>query len=253
MQELSDAFNDMAERLQESVSIISADRDRSREFVADVSHELRTPIAAMRTFNELLLEGAAEDPETREEFLRGSRQQLERLDWLAANLLELSKLDSGLVALQLRDEDLRTVAEDAVDHAEPMAERKGVELRTHLPETPVIQPHDPPRLGQVLGNLIGNAIKFTPKGGAVDVTVEATDDGRRVHRQRQRRRHRRRRARARLRSLLSRHPPARGARGWLRPGPGHRPLHRGHAPRSHLDLEHTRCRYRGPGHIAAGR
>jgi signal transduction histidine kinase len=177
VQELSDAFNDMAERLQESVAIISDDRDRSREFVADVSHELRTPIAAMRTFNELLLEGAAEDPETREEFLRGSRQQLERLDWLAANLLELSKLDSGLVALQLRNEDLRTVAEDAVDHAEPMAERKGVELRTHLPDEPVTMPHDPPRLGQVLGNLIGNAIKFTSSGGHVDITVAATEDG----------------------------------------------------------------------------
>ncbi len=177
VRELSDAFNDMAARLQESVAIISGDRDRSREFVADVSHELRTPIAAMRTFNELLLEGAAEDPETREEFLRGSRQQLERLDWLAANLLDLSKLDSGLVMLQLRDEDLRTVAEDAIDHAEPMAERKGVELRTHLPDEAVVQPHDPPRLGQVLGNLIGNAIKFTPAGGHVDVTVTATAEG----------------------------------------------------------------------------
>lgn len=177
VQELSDAFNDMAERLQASVSIISADRDRSREFVADVSHELRTPIAAMRTFNELLLEGAAEDPEAREEFLRGSRQQLERLDWLAANLLELSKLDSGLVALQVREEDLRTTVEDSVDHAEPMAERKGVELRTHLPGDPVMLPHDPPRMGQVLGNLIGNAVKFTPKGGTIDVTVEDSDDG----------------------------------------------------------------------------
>ena len=177
VRELSDAFNDMAARLEESVEIISQDRDRSREFVADVSHELRTPIAAMRTFNELLLEGAAEDPETRDEFLRGSRQQLERLDWLAENLLELSKLDSGLVMLQLRDEDLRTVAEDAVDHAEPMAERKGVELRTHLPDEPVVQPHDPPRLGQVLGNLIGNAIKFTPAGGHVDITVESTQEG----------------------------------------------------------------------------
>jgi signal transduction histidine kinase len=177
VQELAGAFNDMAARLQESVSIISDDRDRSREFLADVSHELRTPIAALRTFNELLLEGAAEEPATREEFLRGSRQQVERLDWLSANLLELSKLDSGLVALQLRDEDLRTVAEDAVDHAEPMAERKGVELRTHLPPQAVVQPHDPPRLGQVLGNLIGNAIKFTPKGGHVDIGVTATDEG----------------------------------------------------------------------------
>jgi signal transduction histidine kinase len=177
VQELAGAFNEMAERLQESVTIISDDRDRSRDFVADVSHELRTPIAALRTFNELLLEGAAEEPETRDEFLRGSRQQIERLDWLAANLLELSKLDSGLVALQLRDEDLRAVVEAAVEHAMPMAERKGVSLTAHLPPDAIIQPHDPPRLGQVLGNLIGNAIKFTAAGGHVEAGVESTDEG----------------------------------------------------------------------------
>jgi signal transduction histidine kinase len=177
VQELAGAFNDMAERLEESVTIISQDRDRSRDFVADVSHELRTPIAALRTFNELLLEGAGERAETRQEFLRGSRQQIERLDWLAANLLELSKLDSGLVALDLRDEDLRTVVEDAVAHAMPMAERKGISLRVQVPPGSVLQPHDPPRLGQVLGNLIGNAIKFTPAGGHVTVAVEAVDEG----------------------------------------------------------------------------
>ena len=119
--ELSSAFNDMADRLQELVTIISEDRDRGREFLADVSHELRTPIAALRTFNELLLEGAGEDPATRDEFLRQSRSQVERLDWLAANLLELSRLDSGLVALDLRDDDLRSVAESAIENAEPIA------------------------------------------------------------------------------------------------------------------------------------
>jgi signal transduction histidine kinase len=180
VQDLASAFNDMAERLQESVTIISDDRDRGREFLADVSHELRTPIAALRTFNELLLEGAAEDPVTREEFLRQTHQQVERLDWLATNLLELSKLDSGLVSLDVREDDLRAVAESAVEHAEPLAERKGVSLLLHTPEAPVIQPHDPPRLGQVLANLIGNAVKFTPAGGHVDLTVVATGDGARL-------------------------------------------------------------------------
>ena len=93
--ELSRQFNQMASRLDESVAIIRRDRDRSRDFLADVSHELRTPIAAMRMFNELLREGADADAATRAEFLESSRQQLERLDWLAQNLLELSKLDSG--------------------------------------------------------------------------------------------------------------------------------------------------------------
>jgi two-component system sensor histidine kinase BaeS len=178
--ELAGSFNDMAERLQESIDIISADRDRSREFVADVSHELRTPIAALRTFNELLREGAGDDPTTREEFLEQCRRQIERLDWLATNLLEMSKLDSGLVSLDLRMDDLRAVVESAVQQAEPVAGRKGVDLVIHLPDQPVRQPHDPPRVGQVLANLIGNALKFTPSGGRVDVELEATATGARM-------------------------------------------------------------------------
>lgn len=178
--ELAGSFNEMAGRLQESIDIISADRDRSREFVADVSHELRTPIAALRTFNELLREGAGDDPATRDEFLEQSHRQIVRLDWLATNLLEMSKLDSGLVSLDLRMEDLRAVVESAIQQAEPVAARKGVDLVMHLPDRPVRQPHDPPRIGQVLTNLIGNAIKFTPTGGRVDVELVQTPGGARL-------------------------------------------------------------------------
>ncbi len=178
--ELAGSFNDMAARLQESIDIISADRDRSRAFVADVSHELRTPIAALRTFNELLRQGAAEDPATREEFLEQCQRQIERLDWLATNLLEQSKLDSGLVSLGLRTDDLRAVVESAVQQAQPVADRKSIDLLVHLPAEPVRQPHDPPRIGQVLTNLIGNALKFTPAGGRVDVELTGTATGARL-------------------------------------------------------------------------
>ena len=141
---------------------IRHDRDRSREFLADVSHELRTPIAALMTFNELLRDGAVNDPGTRQEFLETSHEQIERLDWLAANLLELSKLDSGLIALELRPDDLRSVVESAVQQAEPGAKRKGVELTAEVPGQPLRQRHDSQRMGQVMSNLIGNAVKFTP-------------------------------------------------------------------------------------------
>jgi len=175
--ELAAQFNLMAAQLQESVEFIRRDRDRSRDFLADVSHELRTPLAALRTFNELLREGAVNDPEATAEFLESSGQQIERLDWLAQNLLELSKLDSGLVLLDLRPDDLRACVESAVEQAEAAARRRGVRLRLHLPDQPVRIRHDPQRIGQVVSNLVGNALKFTPRSGAVDVELRPETDG----------------------------------------------------------------------------
>ena len=175
--ELALQFNTMADQIQESVEIIRHDRDRSRDFLADVSHELRTPIAAMRTFNELLQERAGEDPTARAEFLEASAVQLERLDWLAQNLLELSKLDSGLVLLDLRPDDIRATVEQAVEQADAAARRRGLHLAVHLPEHPLRIRHDPVRVGQVVANLVGNAIKFTPRGGHISAHVAATDAG----------------------------------------------------------------------------
>ncbi len=173
---LAEQFNAMADQLEASVATIRRDRDRSRDFLADVSHELRTPIAALLTFNELLTERAGDDPAARTEFLNSSRIQLERLDWLAQNLLELSKLDSGLVLLDLRPDDLRAAVESAVEQAGPAARRRGLTLRLELAPSPIRLWHDPQRIGQVVTNLVGNAIKFTEPAGSVDVRVSPTED-----------------------------------------------------------------------------
>jgi signal transduction histidine kinase len=168
---LATQFNAMADRVEESLERIRRDRDRSRDFLADVSHELRTPIAALLTFNELLTESVGDDPRARAEFLENSRVQLERLDWLAQNLLELSKLDSGLALLDLRPDDLRVAVESAVEQARPAAARRDLTLELSLPDAPLRIRHDPQRIGQVVTNLVGNAIKFTDPGGRVIVRV----------------------------------------------------------------------------------
>jgi signal transduction histidine kinase len=178
--ELARQFNVMADRLEESIDLIRRDRDRSRDFLADVSHELRTPLAALRMHIELLQGRAGDDPVTRTEFLETSRQQLDRMDWLAHNLLELSKLESGLLRLDLRPEDLRSTVESACEQAGPAARRKGVALELHLPPAPLRTLHDPQRIGQVVANLVGNAIKFTPAGGSVVVALDPHRDGARL-------------------------------------------------------------------------
>jgi two-component system phosphate regulon sensor histidine kinase PhoR len=131
----------------------------------------------LRTFNELLIHQAGDDPEARSEFLGASGQQIERLDWLAQNLLELSRLDSGLVLLDLRPDDLRACVESAVEQAEAAARRRGVQLTLHLPDQPVRIRHDPQRIGQVVSNLVGNALKFSGRRGTVDVELRPHGDG----------------------------------------------------------------------------
>ena len=181
MAELATQFNTMADRLEQSVEMIRSDRDRSRDFLADVSHELRTPIAALRTFNELLKGKAGADSDARAEFLESGGQQIERLDWLATNLLELSKLDSGLVLLELRPDDLRAAVESAVEQADGAARKRGVRLSHQLPDQPLRIRHDPQRIGQVVTNLVHNAIKFTPRGGSVEVRLAPAGSGARIH------------------------------------------------------------------------
>src|SRR4029078_10244260 len=97
---LGQQFKVMADRLSDSLRMLQADRHRLREFVADVSHELRTPIAALRTFTELQHDGQLEDDQRRE-FLERSSEQISRLEWMSNNLLDLSRIDSGIFPLDM--------------------------------------------------------------------------------------------------------------------------------------------------------
>ena len=110
---LAGQFNQMAERLEASFAELAAERDALRRFIADASHELRTPITALRNFNDLLQGAAADDPVARAEFLAESQVQLDRLEWITRNLLDLSRLDAGLVALDIASTRCKTPSSGA--------------------------------------------------------------------------------------------------------------------------------------------
>jgi len=110
---------------------VAAERDALRRFVADASHELRTPITALRTFNELLSGPAGDLPSTRSEFLAESQAQINRLEWITHNLLDLSRLDAGLVRLDLADHPLNELIEAAVAPFRGLAQEKDITLSIH--------------------------------------------------------------------------------------------------------------------------
>lgn len=174
--DLAQQFNVMADRLSESLRLLEADRDRLREFVADVSHELRTPIAALRAFTELQRDGQI-DEATRREFLDRSGEQISRLEWMSTNLLDLSRIDAGIFPLDMRPGDLRDPIRSVVEAHAELAEQRGVSLMSEVPPAPVMLRFDRERIVQLLTNLIGNGLKFTPRGGEVDVTLNDVPEG----------------------------------------------------------------------------
>jgi signal transduction histidine kinase len=172
--ELARAFNRMATQLAE------VDRVRT-ELVANVSHELRTPITALQAVLENLVDGVEPaDPET----LRTMLRQVERLGALVAQLLDLSRLESGAVPLQRRRFALQPLLEDAA--GETRLRSTGVTVTVAVDPAGTVVNGDPARVHQVVSNLLDNAVRHSPAGGTVElratrdragVTIEVSDEG----------------------------------------------------------------------------
>jgi signal transduction histidine kinase len=146
--------------------------DRLRtNFVSDVSHELRTPLTAIKGFVETLQDGAADDPAVRDRFLNTIAVETERLTRLTNDLLLLTRADAGRLDLHLAPTDLIACVRRAVAQMEGCAREKWIAIATELPDGPASIQADADRIHQVLVNLLDNAIKFTPSGGRVVVSV----------------------------------------------------------------------------------
>jgi two-component system phosphate regulon sensor histidine kinase PhoR len=141
------------------------------DFVANVSHELRTPLTSIKGYVEALLDGAKEDPAASANFLSIILKQSDRLNLIIEDLLELSKIESGRISMKEEPLELQALVERTLSMIKPMADKN----RHHL--VTAIMPFLPPvagdegRLAQVLGNLLDNAIKYTPAGGTITVSA----------------------------------------------------------------------------------
>jgi len=174
--DLAACLNQMAEQLQVNFKELETERDTLRRFIADASHELRTPITAIKNFNDLLLGPAAGDTQVQNEFLVESQAQIDRLEWITQNLLNLSRIDAGLVQLNRCDCDVSELMTEAVAPFKTLAAEKHIELQLHLPQAGVRVNCDPAQMELVLSNLLDNAIKYTPAAGRVEMGVEPADE-----------------------------------------------------------------------------
>jgi two-component system phosphate regulon sensor histidine kinase PhoR len=142
-----------------------------RDFISNLSHELRTPLASLKALTETLQEGALEDPPAARRFLEQMETEVDALSQMVSELLELARIESGRVPLQLQAVKPGSLLEGAVERLRLQADRAGLQVTLTAPDLPAVNA-DPSRLEQVLVNLLHNAIKFTPSGGQVSVRTE---------------------------------------------------------------------------------
>jgi two-component system, NtrC family, sensor histidine kinase GlrK len=156
---LADDFNIMCRRLMELDSL-------KADFINQVSHDLRTPLTAIREASSMLIEGAyAHRPSQQQELLGIVREECERLILSVSRILDLSCMEADMMGYDFQPADLAAVVQDTVKKLTPIAQRKGIGIAMAPSENLPAVRIDVERIGQVLENLIGNALNYTDSGG----------------------------------------------------------------------------------------
>jgi signal transduction histidine kinase len=170
---------------RESIGLLARDRERER-YVSTVAHDLRTPLTGLAGYLELIADGQVDDPAVRSDFLQRSREIVETMGDLVADLLEMSRIEAGNLGLELAPFSVADVARRVIDALRPIGLKRRVELRSDLPPRIRAAVGDRRRVEQILTNLVGNALKFTNEGGSVEIAgwfdgrvalVAVRDDG----------------------------------------------------------------------------
>jgi two-component system sensor histidine kinase GlrK len=165
IKELAKALNYMCRKLMELDNLKSA-------FFAHMSHELRTPLASIKEGTKILLDGlAGEINEKQRHILAIIVQESDRLINLVNSLLDLAKMEAGMLVYHFARTDLPSLLRDALQGLLPLAEARGVHIINNLTDLPPVNV-DRERIMQVVRNLVGNAIKFTPEQGSITLTTE---------------------------------------------------------------------------------
>ncbi len=172
---LAASFNQMAEQLQAADARQRELEDLRRELVAWATHDLQTPLAAIRVQIEALADGVVEDPETTQRYLRTTQRQVNDLSLLIDDLFQVAQLDAGGLVIQRAVCSLSDLVSDTLESFSAMASERGIRLSGSI--APGVDPVflDSPRIGRLLNNLISNALRYTPSGGAVTVAAWRED------------------------------------------------------------------------------
>jgi signal transduction histidine kinase len=174
--ELALSFNQMAAQLQDGAEKQQEVEGLRRDLIAWVGHDLQTPLASIRAIVEALADGVVDDPETEHRYLITAQKEIRSLSNLIDDLFQMAQLDAGGVPLSCEYNSISDLVSDTLESFSELASRGGIHMEGSVADgiDPVYM--DAPLIGRALNNLLSNALRYTPEGGTIQVSVSKSEE-----------------------------------------------------------------------------
>ncbi len=163
-------FFTVYEVMQENRNHIAKEREDLQELISDISHQVKTPIANLKMINNTLLEQEV-PAQKQQEFLTAQSSQLDKLDFLMQAMIKTSRLETGVISLEQKEQSIYETLAAALGGIFLNAEKKKIDVQVDCPEGLLVS-HDRKWTTEALFNILDNAVKYTPVGGNIRVSVE---------------------------------------------------------------------------------
>jgi len=154
--------------------------EMKNDFVSNVSHELRTPLASIKAYVEMLIDGEADDEKTQREFYEVIQNESNRLSRLIDNILNISRIESGLVKINKQPQSLMVIVKEAIEVITPQAKAKNIKIIEHVAPSYYQTLADKDMLYQAVLNLMSNSVKYTPENGSITVQTLVDENKKKV-------------------------------------------------------------------------
>ena len=164
-------FNEMAEQLQQAAQEREELEQMRKDLIAWTSHDLRTPLTSIRAMIEALHDGVVDDPATVQRYYSTIRSDIIALNDIIDDLFELAQLDAGGLSMEMAQHALGDLVSDTLEMFQALATEQGVTLQGSVEPNLGLVNMCAPKIGRVIGNLVSNALRYTPAGGTVQVTA----------------------------------------------------------------------------------
>ncbi|MED1011538.1 HAMP domain-containing sensor histidine kinase [Bacillus mycoides] len=178
--ELATSFQQMAKKLEEGFTQLEEGEKARKELITNISHDLRTPMASIQLMIEALQDNLIEDPEMRKQYLATILKEIERLSGLINDLFELSKLEFEQVDFYPSFTHIDKVLLDVLESHSVLLEDKQIDLQLQVPDRLPRLLIMPCKIARVIGNLLDNAIRYSPVSGTIELIVEENKQNQQV-------------------------------------------------------------------------